>query len=106
MPSALAQLVEERVDETSLRAVAQEAKIGKATVRRIIDGGNPSTGTLSRLSDYLGLPAGEVFRLAGIDANENEGDDLLNALILMLLAKLPPDVKRQAMEILRVLAGE
>jgi transcriptional regulator with XRE-family HTH domain len=107
MPTALAELLRERIESgESLRAIARGAGLGASTVRRVIDGADVRHSTIAALADYLTLPTGEVFRLSGIDANENEGDDLLDALILMLLAKLPVDVKRQAVAILRILAGE
>jgi len=106
MPTALVRLLEEVVEAgDSQRAIARRANIGAATVGRIMDGADAKVSSVAALAPALGITEGEVLRLAGTDADESEGDDMLNALILMLLAKLPPDVKRQAVAILRILAG-
>jgi transcriptional regulator with XRE-family HTH domain len=106
MPTALVRLLEERCAAgDSQRAIAKRANIGAATVGRIMDGADAKVSSVTALAPALGISEGEVLRLAATDADENEGDDLLNALILTLLARLPPDVKRQAVAILRILAG-
>lgn len=94
MPTALVRLLEERFDAgDSRRAIAKRANIGAATVGRIADGADAKVSSIVALAPALDLPASEVLRLAGTDADQELDAD--GQLIMDMLGLLPDSMMKR-----------
>lgn len=96
MMTALGALLQERVEATSLRAVARGCNIGTGAVKRVIVGANVTVGTLEAVAGYLNLPTSEVFRLAG--SNSRQGLDDATQLIRDMMYMLDDEVRQRVEE--------
>ena len=58
-PARVVELINTALSEKSLTAVSKEIGLGAAVIRRYSNGiGEPSAGSLHKLSDYFGVPVG------------------------------------------------
>lgn len=82
------------VDGASYRSLGRDIDINPATVKRIVEGEGVRMNTLEKVADYLGMPPGQVFRLALRDDVEPVLDESAQ-LIREMMYRLPNEIRQR-----------
>jgi len=86
----------------SQRAFALYIGVSHSTISRILDGKPAEPETLRKIAEYLRIPAGELFQLAGLMSDDDRRREGAKSLIEDLLARLPESDQQEVIDIIRM----